>query len=186
MEQHPIWLVGMMGAGKSAVGPVLACSLGRRFVDSDQEIERAAGIPIIDIFEKEGESSFRRREADTLEALSRGRDVVALGGGAIAQPGAAELLGRTGLVVYLEASPNSLLERLGDCAARPLLADLSAEERLGKLVALLAERRPAYESAAMTIDTDARDVQWVVDEILQRMEAASLEGGRAIEKGAMA
>jgi len=87
MGRCPIWLVGMMGAGKSAVGPLLASSLGRRFVDTDVEIERSAGMAVSQIFSVEGERAFRDRERQLIEDLSGGGDVVALGGGAIAQPG---------------------------------------------------------------------------------------------------
>ncbi len=92
MGDRPIWLVGMMGAGKSAVGPLLARSLARRFVDSDVEIERSAGMAVSEIFSAEGEPAFRDRERQLIQDLSGGSDVVALGGGAIAQPRAAALL----------------------------------------------------------------------------------------------
>jgi shikimate kinase len=183
MGQRPIWLVGMMGAGKSAVGPLLARSLDRRFVDSDLEIERAAGMAVSEIFAIEGERAFRDRERRVVENLSRGADVVALGGGAIAQPGAAALLERAGTVVYLKASARSLLDRLGDCSDRPLLHGLTPEERLAKLETLLAERRSAYETAVIAVDTEGRTLEAVVEEILQRLDLASPGCESGVEKG---
>jgi len=172
MGHRPIWLVGMMGAGKSAVGPLLAGSLERRFVDTDREIERSAGMAIFEIFSVEGERAFRDRERQLIEDLSAGSDVVALGGGAIAQPGAPALLGRTGTVVYLKASPSSLLGRLGDCLDRPLLRDLTPDGRLARLETILAERASAYETAAIAVDTESQTVEAVAEEISRRLEPA--------------
>lgn len=183
MGQRPIWLVGMMGAGKSSVGPLLARSLMRRFVDTDAEIERLAGMAISEIFSAEGELAFRERERQLIEDLSRGSDVVALGGGAIAQPGAAALLGRTGTVVYLKASANLLLDRLGDGSERPLLHGLAPEGRLARLEALLTERASAYETASIAVDTERRTVEAVAEEIVQRLGSAGSGHESDIEKG---
>ena len=172
-----------MGAGKSAVGPLLAQSLDRRFVDSDREIERSAGMTVAEIFSVEGERAFRGRERQVVENLSSGADVVALGGGTIAQPGAAAILGRTGTVVYLKASANALLSRLGDCSDRPLLHGLAPEERLAKLESLLAERASAYETAAIEVDTEGRTLEAVVDEILLRLDPAKSGRESDVEKG---
>ena len=173
-----------MGAGKSAAGPLLARSLGRRFVDTDVEIERSAGMAVSEIFSAEGERVFRDRERQLIEDLSAGSDVVALGGGAISQPGAAAVLGYAGTVVYLQASPSSLLGRLGDCSDRPLLHDLAPEERLARLETLLAERTSAYETAAIAVDTERRTVEAVVEEILRRLDPTARSGHESdIEKG---
>jgi len=186
MGRCPIWLVGMMGAGKSAVGPLLANSLARRFVDTDVEIERAAGMAVSQIFSLEGERAFRDRERQLIEDLSSGSDVVALGGGAIAQPGAAAHLGRTGTVVYLKASASSLLCRLGDCSDRPLLHDLDPEGRLARLEALLAERASAYETAVIAVDTDSRTIEAVAEEILRQLAVARPGHPSGVEKGVCA
>jgi shikimate kinase len=183
MGPRPIWLVGMMGAGKSAVGPLLACSLARRFVDTDLEIERSSGMTVSEIFAAEGERAFRVRERQLIEDLSAGSDVVALGGGAIAQPGAAALLARTGSVVYLKASANALLDRLGDCSERPLLHDLAPEGRLARLEVLLVERESAYETAAIEVDTERRTVEAVAEEILRRLNVANSGQASDVEKG---
>jgi shikimate kinase len=183
MGRGPIWLVGMMGAGKSAVGPLLARSLARLFVDTDVEIERSAGMSVSEIFSSEGERTFRDRERQLIEGLSGGSDVVALGGGAIAQPGAAAFLGRTGSVVYLKASPSSLLGRLGDCSERPLLHGLAPEGRLARLETLLAERASAYETAVIAVDTERRTVEAVAEEILRRLAAKRPGHESDVEKG---
>ena len=104
-----MWLVGMMGAGKSAVGPALAQRLECDFVDSDAEIEREAGCSIAELFAAEGEPCFRERERAAIEKLAGRPAVVALGGGAPAQPGAGEWLAATGCVVYLRARPETLV-----------------------------------------------------------------------------
>ncbi len=184
MGRRPIWLVGMMGAGKSAVGPLLARSLTRRFVDTDAEIERSAGMAVSEIFSVEGERAFRERERQLIEDLSGGSDVVALGGGAIVQPGAADLLGRTGSVVYLKASANLLLSRLGDCSERPLLRDLAPEGRLARLETLLAERAGVYETAVIAVDTERRTLEAVAEEILRRLDAARPGPESDAERGA--
>lgn len=149
-----LWLVGMMGAGKSVAGRALARRLGRRFLDTDREIERRAGRSIAAIFASEGEAGFRQRERRAIEAAAGRGSVVALGGGAIAQPGMAAWLAKRGTVVYLRARPETLLVRIGSAATRPLLRDLAPRERRRRLTQLLAERSAAYESAQLVVDTD--------------------------------
>ena len=178
----PVWLVGMMGAGKSTVGPALGARLGRPFIDTDAEVERRAGCPIAEIFAQQGEAAFRRLEAEVMEAATREHAVVALGGGAIAQPGAPERLAATGTVVYLRASPERLALRIDDPSKRPLLAGLGPEERAERLRALLVEREPCYRSAKVTIDTEHTSVGDIVAELVVRIaevEAGETEGSRS-------
>jgi len=166
-----IWLVGLMGAGKSAVGRALAERLGAPFADSDARVEAAAGRSVAAIFADEGEAGFRRREREALEALAGRPGVVALGGGAICQPGAAERLRASGTVVYLRARPETLAGRVGAAEGRPLLAGLDAEGRVARLRELLAAREIHYGRADVTIDTDDLDV-----EATSRAVAAALAG----------
>jgi shikimate kinase len=174
-----VWLVGMMGAGKSVVGPALAARLKRRFVDTDAEIERAAGCSIREIFDRDGEAAFRVLEQRAVEDASREGAVVALGGGAIASPGARQRLAENGVVVYLRARPETLLARMGDCRRRPLLAELAPDQRLGRLSGLLEERREAYESAGIAVDTDEATVAEVVNEVVKALDSEGVLGQNA-------
>lgn len=161
----------MMGAGKSTVGPRLAARLGRPFLDSDQEVERAAGRTIAEIFAQEGEARFRALEREAIERASRVAAVVALGGGAIAQPGAAKRLRARGRIVHLDAPLECLLERIGEAADRPLLAGLTAGARRAKLEALLTARRVHYAAAHHRVDaSDEPDA--VVERIVALLETA--------------
>lgn len=171
-----MWLVGMMGAGKSTVGPALAERLGCAFVDTDSEIERETGRSVAEIFAHEGEAWFRARERVVIDTWKGRAAVVALGGGAAAQPGMVPRLAEGGVLVYLRARPESLLARLGDCAGRPLLAGLDPAGRAARLEALLRQRSSAYEAADLTVDTDERPVVELVDLIASRLPALRGEG----------
>ena len=166
---RPIYLIGMMGVGKSTVGPLLALRLGREFVDTDLEIERRAGRSIAEIFDREGEATFRRLEVEAVEVASSRPAVIALGGGALVQPGALERLSGRGDLVYLRASAETLLERIGDPSSRPLLAGLGESGCTARLQALLDERRPFYERARFQIDAEGTNDE-VVDRIVARLE----------------
>jgi shikimate kinase len=164
-----IWLVGMMGAGKSAVGARLAERLGRSFVDTDLAIERTAGLSISELFAREGESAFRKREREAIENLAGDPLVVALGGGAMAQPGAPERLLESGTIVYLRTRPETLFGRLGEVVDRPLLQGVSGSERLRRIAELLAERSASYERASIVVDTDSLEPNEVAEAILCRL-----------------
>lgn len=164
-----IWLVGMMGAGKSAVGRALARRLGRPFVDVDAEVEREARASVAEIFAREGETGFRARERAAIEKLAGRSLVAALGGGAVAQPGMAERLAESGTLVYLRARVSTLLERVGEAGERPLLAGLDAAGRERRLTELLAARAPYYEKAAVVIDTDGLGLEAVAEEAERRV-----------------
>jgi len=168
-RRETIWLVGLMGAGKSAVGRRLAERLRRRFVDNDEAVERAAGATVAEIFAGEGEAAFRERERAALERSAGHSVVVALGGGAIAQPGAAALLARSGTVVWLRARPETLAARIGDSSERPLLAGLQGAARVERLRELLREREPHYASARIAIDTDGLDPDQVAARIADQL-----------------
>ena len=178
MSSHEtVWLVGMMGSGKSVVGRALAARLGRPFVDTDAEIAREAKQTIPEIFAEQGEAAFRALERAVIDGLAGRPLVVALGGGAIAQPGAAARLTSSGTVVHLRARPDTLLERVHEGADRPLLAGLDREGRLERLRALLAERAPAYAAAQVVIDTDGLGVSQVADAVVRALGAP--RGGEA-------
>ncbi|HZD54343.1 MAG TPA: shikimate kinase AroK [Woeseiaceae bacterium] len=168
---HPsnLFLVGPMGAGKSAVGRQLARLLPLDFVDSDEEIERRTGVDIAFIFEKEGEAGFRRRETAVIDELSQ-RDaiVLATGGGAIIDPESRSRLAARGFVVYLYASVDQQIERTNRGRERPLLQDRPREQVLQELMSV---RDPLYrEIADLVVDTDGRRVRTVARQIQDALQ----------------
>ena len=117
-----IFLVGLMGAGKSTIGKRLAESMGKKFIDSDHEIERRTGVSIPTIFDIEGEEGFRTRETAVIDELTQQRGIVlATGGGAILRPENRSFLSARGLVIYLNASVDQLHRRTRMDRNRPLL-----------------------------------------------------------------
>jgi shikimate kinase len=163
-----ICLVGMMGAGKTTVGRQLAKRIGWRFVDADHEIESRTGVRIPTIFEIEGEAGFRRREAETIEALTRESGLVlATGGGAVLDPSNRGRLKESGLVVYLRVLPLLLYERTRHDRNRPLL---QVADPLARLEELFAERDPLYrEVADVVIDTSSGGVGSLVRRVEQEL-----------------
>jgi shikimate kinase len=164
-------LVGPMGAGKSHVGRLLAERLGWAFVDVDARVVEAAGRPIPAIFAEEGEPGFRAREARALaEALGRGRQVIATGGGVVLDPvNRAALLGAQ-CVVYLEVAPQEQLRRLADDRQRPLLAVADPARRLADLQ---AEREPLYrEVATLAVDTTTYTPERVAEALATLLDDA--------------
>ncbi|HEY6642992.1 shikimate kinase AroK [Povalibacter sp.] len=161
-----VYLIGPMGSGKSAVGKQLARLLRLKFYDSDTEIERRTGVDIPYIFEKEGEAGFRERERDVIHALTELDGVIiATGGGAVLSEENRLRLSQRGRVVYLKTGVAQQLERTRHGRQRPLLYTDDPE---AKLLELMTLRAPLYESiAAVTVDTDGRQVRAVADEILQ-------------------
>jgi len=163
----------MMGSGKSTVGPVLAQLLGRGFLDNDQRVEERTGRSIPEIFESEGEGAFRRLEAEAIEEAGRGQAVVALGGGAIAQPGAPERLASQGTVVYLQAGLDELMQRVGGARNRPLLAGLDERERRSRIRDMLTAREEAYRTAKIMVETDGMSAEEVARAIVRALEEGS-------------
>ncbi|MEO5566221.1 MAG: shikimate kinase [Luteimonas sp.] len=163
-------LVGPMGSGKSVLGKRLAASLGLRFADADEELERQAGSRIDLIFETEGESGFRLREREVLERLlADGDQVIATGGGAVLDPGNRERIGKHGFVVWLQAGVESQLQRLAADLDRPLLRDV---DRRATLLRLTAERAPFYaEVADLAFDTDLHSERAAGDALLALVQS---------------
>ena len=159
-----LFLIGPMGAGKSAVGRQLSRLLHFEFIDSDEEIESRTGVDIPFIFEKEGEEGFRKREVKVIDDLSRREGVVlATGGGVVVDPQSRSRLGARGYVVYLYTSVEQQLERTQRGRVRPLL---ESNDPLEVLTALMEVRDPMYrEIADLVVDTDGRRVHTVAREI---------------------
>lgn len=156
----------MMGTGKSTVGRILAARLGRRLVDSDEQIERLTGLTVREIFEREGELAFRRFEAEALaDALDDPEPaVVAAAGGVVVDPGNRALLAAAGTVVWLRAKPETLIDRVDSGDHRPLLHDdpLAVLRRLGD------ERADLYEEIAdVVIDVDHVPPETVADRVME-------------------
>ena len=147
-----IALVGLMGAGKTTIGRLLARAFGRQFVDSDHEIEARTGVKVPVIFEIEGEQGFREREAQIIAELTQ-RDgiVIATGGGAVLNPDSRRALHGTGVVIYLHAQPADLWQRTRHDQNRPLLRAANPQARLTELYVL---RDPLYrETAHVVVET---------------------------------
>ena len=160
-----LYLVGMMGSGKTSTGRPLAERLGYGFVDADAVIEQAAGCSIPEIFERDGEAGFRSLESQVLSAISQRHSlVVATGGGVVTQPENWGLL-HSGIVIWLDVVPDQLLHRLNaDSTVRPLLQTSDPEAALN---ALLNERRPLYSEADLTVVINDETPEAVADGILQ-------------------
>jgi len=160
-----ILLVGMMGAGKTTVGRLLADRLGCRYLDSDEEVQAATGKTVPELFAEQGEAAFRAAESAALADAVAGDGplVVSVAGGAVLNPANRDVLRRSGTVVWLRADPATLAARVGDGAGRPLLDGdpAAALRRLDQV------RRPVYQSlAAVTVDVDHLDADQVADEVL--------------------
>ena len=164
-----IFLVGMMGAGKTTIGRQLAQRLKMRFVDCDHEIEARTGVHIPLIFEIEGEEGFRKRETQVLADLTRERGLVlATGGGAVLGAENRANLAANGLVVYLAVEPTLLWERLRQDKKRPLLR---VADPLGRLLELHQQRDRLYrEIADLVIEGGAGSSQHLAKTLEHELE----------------
>jgi shikimate kinase/3-dehydroquinate synthase len=170
-----VFLVGLMGAGKTTIGRILARTLGKRFIDSDHEIEARTGASIPWIFEIEGEASFRRREAEVIRDLTAQSGIVlATGGGAVLDPENRAYLQQRGRVIYLRANVSSIMLRTSHDKNRPLLQTADPRRKLEELT---AQREPLYrEIADLVIDTGRPNVQSMVQTILAQLAALDHAG----------
>jgi shikimate kinase len=169
---RPIFLIGMMGVGKTTIGRQLAVALGREFVDLDHAIEARCGVRIATIFDIEGEAGFRRRETAALDEYTRRPGLVlATGGGAVLAEDNRRMLGERGCGVYLRAGADELYRRVARDRGRPLLRIDDPRQRI---VDLLAQREPLYESVAeVTLDTGDQPVAQVLRNLLPLLPASA-------------
>ncbi|MDQ7989080.1 MAG: shikimate kinase [Candidatus Dactylopiibacterium sp.] len=169
MSQANIFLVGLMGSGKTTIGRQLARRMGRAFYDSDHEIVSRTGVRIPVIFELEGEAGFRRREAQVIDELAaEGGVVIATGGGAVLNPDNRRRMRESGWVVYLDVPIAILLERTRHDTNRPLLQVADPASRLN---ALRSERDALYrEIAHVVVDGSRVNSQIAVNKILVEWE----------------
>ena len=160
-----LWLIGMMGSGKTAVGALVADRIGLPFVDIDSQIETDNDRSVTSIWMMAGEAAFRDLETEQIgRVVTAGLDcVVATGGGAVLREENVSVMRGNGLVVWLTAEPDELVVRLGDGGTRPLLADGQTDRRV---VELLAERHRVYAKAAhYTVDTGGKSPDEVAHEV---------------------
>jgi len=164
-----IILIGLMGAGKTTIGKLLASSMGRIFVDSDHEIERRTGVDIPLIFEIEGEAGFRKRETEVLRDVTRLPNIVlATGGGAVLREENRELLRRSGTVVYLRVPVNELKRRTRFDKNRPLLQTPNPQARL---VELFNQRDPLYQQTAhIILDSGRQSVRSLSQTLINKLK----------------
>ena len=164
-----IYLIGMMGSGKSVTGKKLAEFMGLAFVDLDDRIEKKHGRTIADIFQNQGEAFFRREESLLLkEAAKAGRQVIATGGGVILDPSNVESMKKNGRVVYLETSGEMLWQRVREKKGRPLL---NGGDPRASLFDILGKRRSLYEKAAdCRVATDGQTAEAVARKILAALD----------------
>ena len=157
-----IYLIGMMGSGKSTVGKTLSEKMHKPFIDLDSEIEKATGKNISEIFDIDGEEQFRKMETKQLKQYSE--SIVACGGGIVLKDENREFINENGATILLTASMEELSHRLSDSGNRPLLADDNTEEALKKL---WLERQLHYlNTADFTIETDGKNPEQLTEEIL--------------------
>lgn len=161
-------LVGFMGAGKTSVGQRLARRLGLRFFDTDQQVERASGVPVPELIRGRGEAAFRSLETAAVRDLPKEASVVSCGGGIVTVPESVEALRRrTRLIVWLWANPETSVRRIGDPSSRPLLgtAPLANAKRL------LAARRGQYAAACdVVVNTEGQSIAGIAERVRELWE----------------
>jgi shikimate kinase len=167
-----IFLIGLMGAGKSTVGRMLAKRLGKTFFDSDHEIEKRCGVKIPTIFEMEGEEGFRKRESAVIKDLTQMQDIVlATGGGSVLLSENRTYLHENGYVVYLRANPHELWVRTRNDKGRPLLNTPDPQKKLKELFDI---RDPLYTSIAhQTVETGKPNVNQLTNKLVMQLELPS-------------
>jgi shikimate kinase len=161
-----IVLIGFMACGKTAVGKVLAIKLNMKYIDVDSTIEKNAGRTIADIFKQNGENIFRDLETKAVKCVALlDHFVISVGGGAVMRTENVHELRSNGKLVYLSASPEAILRRIGDARTRPLLA--KEPDKLKKIKELLAHREPFYKECDFHVDTTLLNVEQVADKIVE-------------------
>ncbi len=159
-----IFFVGLMGAGKTTIGKLLAKKLKKTFYDTDQEIEKKLGVKVSVIFDLEGEEGFRKRETQMIDELTNKKDIIlATGGGAVLSEQNRRLLKERGKVIYLNAKPQHLAKRISYDKDRPLLQQGNMLDTLNQLY---KDRHPLYLNvAAFVVDTGQQKTQTIIHKI---------------------
>ncbi len=159
-----IFFVGLMGAGKTTIGKLLAKKLKKTFYDTDYEIEKKLGVKVSVIFELEGEEGFRKRETQMIDELTSKKDIIlATGGGAVLNEENRRLLKERGKVIYLNAKPQQLAKRTALDKDRPLLQQGNMLDTLNNLY---KERHPLYlQVSSFVVDTGQQKTQTIINKI---------------------
>ncbi len=161
-----IVLIGFMASGKTSVGKILAAKLNMKYIDVDETIEKNTGHNITDIFKKHGETVFRDMETKAIKCVAMlDHFVIAVGGGAVMRAENVQELRSNGKLVYLSASPEAILRRIGDAKTRPLLA--KEPDKMKKIKEMLAHREPFYKECDFHVDTTLLSIKQVVDKVAE-------------------
>jgi shikimate kinase len=173
-----LFLVGMMGAGKTTLGRALAQRTGLDFVDTDRVLIERTGVPVATIFEIEGEDGFRKRESDVLAELAERQGcVVATGGGAVLAEDNRRVMRAAGTVIYLRARLESLWERTRHDTSRPLLATPDPRATLAQI---LEKRDPLYRDAAhLIVETGSQSAAVLVNRVMSALRQLQSATGSA-------
>jgi len=179
MKKH-IYFTGFMGAGKSRVGRTLAAHWNWPYFDTDKVIEQETGLSVMELFELQGESAFRRLETETIRRLSAEAypSIISLGGGAAMSAENRKIIQETGIVIYIKSAPEHILQRVSHTDKRPLLKvnrdKPFRDALLEKIKTLLKERKPTYEQADIVVDRDGLEPEAIVEilekELKEKME----------------
>lgn len=174
MKKDLIFLTGFMASGKSTIGPILANTIGWEFLDLDKVIEEKAKKKIVDIFKEFGEEYFRNQESETLKELIKlSKYVISLGGGTIENEINLKLMKESGILVYLETSPEAAYRRLRFKRDRPALLfeekEPTKEEFIERINLILNRRIKYYNQADIKINTDNRPVGITVDVLVKTL-----------------
>lgn len=168
MKKDLIFLTGFMASGKSTIGPILANTIGWEFLDLDKVIETKTNKKIVEIFKESGEEYFRKIESETLKELTKlSRFVISLGGGTIENENNLDEMKKSGILIYLETSPEAAYRRLKFKRDRPALLfennEPTKEEFLNRINTILNRRLKYYNQADLKINTDNKPVGITVD-----------------------
>lgn len=177
-QDHPrslVYLTGFMGSGKTTIGPILANTLGFRFMDIDRWIEEKAGKNVNEIFREVGEEGFRRLEHEALQVASMMKEgVISLGGGTLANEENFRLIHAQGIIVYLQMSSREASRRMRNKGDRPLLQDakgnrLEEHDLAQRIDELMKRREEFYKRADVIVTTEQKRVGATVDEIVRQL-----------------
>ncbi|AQX20527.1 shikimate kinase [Bartonella sp. WD16.2] len=168
LNQKALVFVGLMGSGKSVIGKHVATILSLPFYDSDQEVEKAAQMTIVQLFETYGESKFRTLEQKIiLNIIKKGPLILATGGGAYMNEDIRKAIHQNGISIWLKADLHVLIERISGCCARPLLQTANPKETMQKL---MEQRYPIYAQANLTINNHEEHYHVVAYNVIQAVQ----------------